>query len=107
MGLSVVAIAGKLAAGLLVRSKAVDGFAVGIGMVPRGEVGLIFLELGRRLPGAEHPALGPKAYAAGLLMVLVTTLVGPLWLSARLRKTAAPKSVAPVESESSEASAET
>jgi hypothetical protein len=59
---------------------------VGIGMIPRGEVGLIFLELGRRLPDPAHPALSPSAHAAGMLMVIATTLVGPLWLGRRLHR---------------------
>ncbi|MBW2464015.1 MAG: cation:proton antiporter, partial [Deltaproteobacteria bacterium] len=40
--LSVVAVIGKLVAGLGVRGSTADRLAVGIGMVPRGEVGLIF-----------------------------------------------------------------
>ncbi len=86
--LAAVAIAGKVGAGLLVRSRTLDGLTVGVGMVPRGEVGLIFLEMGRRLPDPAHPALGGRAYAAGLFMVLTTTLVGSLWLGTRLGRRA-------------------
>jgi Kef-type K+ transport system membrane component KefB len=84
--LAVVALGGKYAAGLLLGRKDIDGAMVGIGMIPRGEVGLIFLELGRRLPDPAHPALSPSAHAAGMLMVIATTLVGPLWLGRRLHR---------------------
>lgn len=84
LALSAVALGGKVVAGLLVHRKDTDGLLIGIGMVPRGEVGLIFLELGRRLPDSTHPALSPAAHAAGMLMVVATTLIGPVWLGRRL-----------------------
>ena len=44
--LTIVAIIGKLIVGIGVRQKGIDRLAVGIGMVPRGEVGLIFANVG-------------------------------------------------------------
>ena len=84
--LSVVAVFGKYIAGRVLGRGPIDGSTVGVGMIPRGEVGLIFLELGRRLPDEAHAALSPRAHAAGMLMVVVTTLVGPLWLGRRLSR---------------------
>jgi Kef-type K+ transport system membrane component KefB len=45
---------------------------VGVGMVPRGEVGLIFAEIGRR-----SGVLGEEVFGAVLLMVMVTTFIAP------------------------------
>jgi Kef-type K+ transport system membrane component KefB len=73
-----------LAAGLLVAAivgKVLSGFgafgvknhmAIGIGMMPRGEVGLIFAAIGKSL-GVLDDAL----FSAVVLMVIVTTLLSP------------------------------
>ena len=73
-----------LAAGLLVAAilgKGLSGFgafgvrnhwAIGIGMMPRGEVGLVFAAIGKSL-GVMNDAL----FSAVVLMVIVTTLVSP------------------------------
>ncbi|HSM03188.1 MAG TPA: cation:proton antiporter, partial [Longimicrobiales bacterium] len=46
--------------------------AIGVGMVPRGEVGLIFADIGRRAG-----ILSPETFSAILIMVIVTTFVAP------------------------------
>jgi Kef-type K+ transport system membrane component KefB len=84
--LSVVAIVGKLVAGLGVRGDAGDKYAVGIGMVPRGEVGLIFANVGMGIVVDGHPLIDQGTYMAIVLMVMVTTVVTPPWLAARLSK---------------------
>ncbi len=56
-----------------------DRLLVGIGMVPRGEVGLIFATIGLR-----QAVFGDDVYAALLLVVLATTLITPPFLRARL-----------------------
>jgi Na+:H+ antiporter len=71
------AIAGKLAAGLGVVTRGASRLAVGIAMVPRGEVGLIFAGVGTTLTLGGAPLLSPSLYAAIVLMVLVTTLAAP------------------------------
>ena len=48
-------------------------------MIPRGEVGLIFADLGRR-----SGVLGPEVFSAILLMVMATTFVAPVGLKALL-----------------------
>src|SRR5688500_19751572 len=45
---------------------------IGVAMVPRGEVGLIFAQM-----GLSTGAIGPDLFGAIMLMVLVTTLVTP------------------------------
>ncbi len=70
-GLLVAAIVGKLFSGLGafgVKNK----MAIGIGMMPRGEVGLIFAAIGKSL-GVLDDAL----FSAVVLMVIVTTLLSP------------------------------
>ena len=75
--LTVVAVAGKLVAGVGAgRSgsdgRAIDRLLIGVGMIPRGEVGLIFASI-----GLSKGVLDDELYGALLLMILVTTLVTP------------------------------
>jgi len=74
--LLVVAIAGKVAAGWSYFSKEkTNRLVVGIGMMPRGEVGLIFLGL-----GTQAGLLTPALEAAILMMVIGTTFLAPVLL---------------------------
>ncbi|MGF1524327.1 MAG: cation:proton antiporter [Leptolyngbyaceae cyanobacterium] len=80
--LTVVAIIGKVAAGYFVfGEEQVDRLAIGTGMVPRGEVGLVFAGL-----GAATGALSASVNVAIVLMVIATTFVAPpmlRWVFAR------------------------
>jgi Kef-type K+ transport system membrane component KefB len=78
--LTVVAIAGKLLAGMFVR-KPLRKLVIGVGMVPRGEVGLIFAQL-----GLSAGLLSAGLYSSVALMVMVTTFVTPPVLRALLAK---------------------
>jgi Kef-type K+ transport system membrane component KefB len=78
-GLLVAAIAGKLACGFGVRQNA-NRLAIGLGMMPRGEVGLIFAAIGKSL-GVINDAL----FSAVVLTVIVTTLLSPPLLKLSLR----------------------
>jgi Kef-type K+ transport system membrane component KefB len=78
--LTLAAIAGKLAGAAGVVSRGVDRFAVGIGMVPRGEVGLIFAGIGASLSLEGRPILSDGMFSAIVVMVLVTTLIAPIGL---------------------------
>lgn len=80
LALTVCAITGKLAAGLGVVQRGADRLGVGIGMVPRGEVGLIFAGLGTTLTLGGKPLLSEGLFSAIVVMVLVTTLVAPVGL---------------------------
>ena len=51
--------------------------AVGIGMIPRGEVGLIFASVGAALTLDGVPVISPSAFSAVVIMVIVTTLITP------------------------------
>jgi Kef-type K+ transport system membrane component KefB len=75
-----IAIAGKLAAGWAAPWSAFDRWTVGVGMVPRGEVGLIFADLGRRTGVLTHELFG-----AVVLVVMATTFLAPMILKLRLR----------------------
>ena len=77
--LLVVAVLGKLGSVLGLLGSPGDRLLVGIGMIPRGEVGLIFATLGLR----QH-VFGQDTYAALLLVVLLTTIGTPPALRWRL-----------------------
>jgi Kef-type K+ transport system membrane component KefB len=76
--ITAMAIVGKVAAGWAARGGS-DRLLIGLGMIPRGEVGLIFASIGLR-----NGVLDNKLYAAVLLMILVTTLITPPLLSVRI-----------------------
>ena len=74
--LLVVAIAGKVAAGWsFLSDQLTNRLVVGLGMMPRGEVGLIFLGL-----GTQAKLLSPALEAAILLMVIGSTFLAPVLL---------------------------
>jgi Kef-type K+ transport system membrane component KefB len=71
---SVVAIIGKLVCGLLA-GRGVDRLSIGLGMIPRGEVGLIFASIGKGLG-----VISGSVFSALVVMVIVTTLITPIAL---------------------------
>jgi len=79
-------IAGKLACALGVIERRINRLAVAIGMIPRGEVGLIFAGIGSSLTLQGRPVLSQGAFAAIVLMVLVTTLLAPIGLRWAFRR---------------------
>ncbi len=78
--LFVVAVVGKIVSGYAAVIPAINRFAVGLGMVPRGEVGLIFASLGLSI-GIIDEAL----YAVTAAVVLLTTVVVPPLLKTAMR----------------------
>ncbi|MGH7497653.1 MAG: cation:proton antiporter [Gemmatimonadales bacterium] len=72
-----LAIIGKMAAGWAAPWVPFRRLVVGVGMVPRGEVGLIFADIGRR-----SGVLSEEVFGAVLLMVMATTFVAPPALKA-------------------------
>ncbi|HET6948963.1 MAG TPA: cation:proton antiporter, partial [Acidimicrobiales bacterium] len=76
--LLVVAVVGKLVSPLGAVGTPGDKPLIGLGMLPRGEVGLIFATI-----GLQTGVLGDDLYAALLLVVLVTTLATPQLLKMR------------------------
>jgi Kef-type K+ transport system membrane component KefB len=80
--LTAVAVAAKLAAGLAIYRKDVRRWPVAVGMVPRGEVGLIFAGT-----GLAAGLIAPDLYSALVIVVMLTTFVTPPWLKALYRRT--------------------
>lgn len=74
------AVAGKLACALGAFGRGLNRLAIGIGMVPRGEVGLIFAGIGTGLTLQGQPVLTQGVFSALVLMALVTTLIAPVGL---------------------------
>lgn len=83
LALTLLAAVGKVAAGLGVLGRPLRPMVVGVGMIPRGEVGLIFAALGATQLSA---VVGREEVAIVVLMVVVTTLAGPLILQRLLRR---------------------
>jgi Kef-type K+ transport system membrane component KefB len=71
--LIVVAIIGKTIAGFTIFGQPdLNRWAIGIGMIPRGEVGLVFAGV-----GAASGALSESLEAAIIMMVILTTFLAP------------------------------
>jgi Kef-type K+ transport system membrane component KefB len=78
-------IVGAFAAGLILErvpflgalERNLSRVAIGIGMIPRGEVGLIFAGIGLTLMVDGRRVVDEAAFSAILVMVMVTTLVTP------------------------------
>jgi len=83
--LVVVGILGKLAAGLGAVGKGIDRLSIGIGMIPRGEVGLIFANTGLALMVGRERIVDADIFSAVVVMVVVTTLITPPALKWSLR----------------------
>jgi Kef-type K+ transport system membrane component KefB len=81
-----IAVAGKLVSMAGAAGTRSDRLLIGIGMIPRGEVGLIFAATGAGLTLAGQPVIGPTTYAAIVLMVMVTTMVTPPLLAWSLKR---------------------
>jgi Kef-type K+ transport system membrane component KefB len=83
--LCAIALVSKLACGWCVE-KGYNRLAVGLGMMPRGEVGLIFADAGRALKINGEPLLSSGDFSAIIVMVLFTTMVAPPLLGWALRR---------------------
>lgn len=81
LAIALLAAVGKLVAGFGVSRDSIRRSIIGIGMIPRGEVGLIFAALGA---SQLSTVVNPEAIAIVVLMVIVTTLVPPVLLERRL-----------------------
>jgi Kef-type K+ transport system membrane component KefB len=81
MLLTAVAVASKLAAGLAVYQRGVRRWPVAVGMVPRGEVGLIFAGT-----GLAAGVVAEDLYSALVVVVMLTTFVAPPWLKLLYRE---------------------
>src|SRR5436190_4399014 len=78
-GLAAIAAGGKFVAGFAATGRDLRRAVIGVGMIPRGEVSLIFAQI-----GLTTGLLTEGLYSAVALMVMVTCLVTPLLLRALL-----------------------
>ena len=83
--LILVAILGKIITGVTVFGQpGINKLAIGVGMIPRGEVGLVFAGV-----GSASGALSPATDAAIIVMVIVTTFIAPPFLRVVFKEPAA------------------
>ena len=80
--LTLAAIVGKLICSFGVLERGANRLAIGLGMIPRGEVGLIFAGIGASLllpgpAGVSQSVIAPATFGAVVIMVMITTLVTP------------------------------
>jgi len=75
--MTLAAIVGKQACSLAIFDKTTNRIAIGLGMIPRGEVGLIFAGIGAKMVLDGKPLISSGSYSAVVIMVMVTTLVTP------------------------------
>jgi Kef-type K+ transport system membrane component KefB len=75
LSLLVVAIVGKLAGAFLIKEPWVVRWVIGMAMIPRGEVGLIFAELGR-----VSGIFSNEIYAGMVIVIALTTLLPPFFM---------------------------
>ena len=80
-GITLTAIIGKQICSLGVLEKGLDRLTVGVGMIPRGEVGLIFASIGKSLE-----VIDDATFSAIVIMVIATTLITPPLLKITLRR---------------------
>jgi Kef-type K+ transport system membrane component KefB len=80
--ITIVAIIGKQICGLGVLERGVDRLLIGLGMIPRGEVGLIFAGLGGTLMIQGAPVLSSRTFSSLVLMIILTTFITPPLLKA-------------------------
>ena len=84
LALTAAATLGKQACALEVVTRGADRLTVGLGMIPRGEVGLIFAGMGLKLMVNGTPVLGPGEFAAVVAVVTLTTVFTPPLLRWRI-----------------------
>jgi Kef-type K+ transport system membrane component KefB len=80
LGVTVVAVIGKLVAGLAA-SGGIDKIVIGWSMVPRGEVGLIFVSIGKSIG-----VISDELFSVIVIMVIITTLITPPILTYLLKR---------------------
>jgi len=85
--LTAAAILGKWACAVAA-PRGVSGLTIGLGMMPRGEVGLIFAAIGAQLMLGGRAVVDTGTYAAAVFMVVSTTLATPPALAWAIRRAA-------------------
>jgi len=82
IALTMAAITGKQVCSLAVAERGINRLAIGLGMIPRGEVGLIFAGIGASLTlpnaqGVREPVVSAATFSVVVIMIIVTTLLTP------------------------------
>ena len=85
--LTIAAILGKQACSLGAMGGGLDRLTIGLGMIPRGEVGLIFASIGLGLSVNGEPIVDDAIYSAVVIMVVITTMATPPALKWSLSRT--------------------
>lgn len=83
LGVTAAAFVGKIVSGLA--AGPVNKWIVGIGMIPRGEVGLIFASIGKSLG-----VISDEVFSVIIVMVMLSTLVTPILLTWLLKRQPTP-----------------
>jgi len=91
LALTAAAIVGKQVCSFAVAERGLNRLAIGLGMIPRGEVGLIVAGIGATLTlpntsGVNEPVINSATFGAVVIMVIITTLVTPPLLKAALAR---------------------
>lgn len=76
--ITLVAVAGKVIAGYVVPKS--NSLVIGFGMVPRGEVGLIFATIGKGLG-----VVSDQIFSVIIVTIILTTIIGPIALQYLLK----------------------
>ena len=95
--LTIVAVVGKLVSAVGAVGLHVDRLLIGVGMIPRGEVGLIFASI-----GLAEGVIDDELYGALLVVVLLSTLVTPPVLRWRINATGAAELARALDEETTE-----
>jgi len=74
---SVAAVVSKLTCSVGGLDKSLNRIAVGVSMIPRGEVGLIFAGVGSSAMVSGEPLFSAETFSAMVAMVMLTTLLTP------------------------------
>lgn len=82
LGITAVAIIGKIISGLAA-GKGANKLTVGFGMIPRGEVGIIFANVGKQLG-----VINDQIFGVIVIVIILTTLLAPPLLSFAIKRQA-------------------
>ncbi|MDR0985234.1 MAG: cation:proton antiporter [Endomicrobium sp.] len=77
----IISIIGKIISGFVVMKKKLNQMLIGISMIPRGEVGLIFAQI-----GVNNNILNIEKYSIFSTVIMLTTLITPILLKSCLSK---------------------
>ena len=75
LSLAALAIVSKIGSALIIKENFARKLVIGMAMVPRGEVGLVFAELGR-----SSGLFNNEIYASVIMVIAYTTIFTPFWL---------------------------